>query len=78
MLILEFTLSPTMFLFNEKKGISKLFFCFLISSIKFLFIGLILLFFKKKFLIWLLVNNFGSIPRVKFLNKLQFNNFSNP
>ena len=45
--ILESELSPTTFLFNEKNGIEELILSFLISSIRFLYIYLILLFFKK-------------------------------
>ena len=43
-----------------------------ISSVKLDCIFLILFFFRKNFLIWSDVKSSGFIPRVRFLNKLQF------
>ena len=47
MFILDLTLSPTIFLFNEKNGILNFSLCSLISSIRLLLIYFTLLYFKK-------------------------------
>ena len=60
---------------REKKGRENFNLFFGVLSINSKSIDLILLFFKKNFLVCDEVNNFGLIPRVRFLNKLQFKIF---